>query len=98
VCLDVGHAHLEGSVGGSVETLRPDVVHVHLEHNNGTRSEHGELGTGTPPWADVVPFLRSFGGMASLEVLGREDPEGAIIRSRLFLERLLDGTAEASIG
>jgi sugar phosphate isomerase/epimerase len=98
VCLDVGHAHLEGSVQGAVEMLGPDVVHVHLDDNDGTRSEHGELGTGTVPWADVGPFLRSFAGMASLEVLGHDDPEGAIIRSRLFLERLLDGALAPTVG
>lgn len=35
--------------------------------------------------------------MVSLEVLGREDPEGAVIRSRLFLERLLDGAKAAPV-
>lgn len=91
LCVDVGHAHLEGGVTAALTALAAHTVHVHLDDNDGTRSEHGVLGTGTIEWAPLAPFLRGFPGMLSLEVLDRDDPEGGVLRSRRFLDRLLAG-------
>jgi sugar phosphate isomerase/epimerase len=52
-------------------------------------SNHGELGTGTIDWEANASFLRSFHGMLSLEVRGDDDPEGTVLKSKSFLEKLL---------
>jgi sugar phosphate isomerase/epimerase len=89
VTLDVGHAHLEGSVSEAIRILGPRIRHVHLDDNNGLRSIHGELGTGTIDWEELAPFLAGCDGLLSLEVSDPDDVEGAVLRSRDFLQTLL---------
>jgi sugar phosphate isomerase/epimerase len=85
----VGHAHLEGGVVAALKALGDQAVHVHLNDNDGRRSEHAALGAGTIDWAALSPFLRAFPGMLSLEVLNPRDPEGGALQSKQFLEALL---------
>jgi sugar phosphate isomerase/epimerase len=91
ITLDIGHANLEDSVEKAIEIFGPRIKHVHVNDNNGISSDHGELGTGTIDWKAHAPFLRSFNGMLSLEMLGFDDLEGTVLRSKSFLERLLKG-------
>lgn len=56
---------------------------------NRKSSKHGELGTGTIDWEVNRAFFTSFRGMLSLEVRNDEDTEGAILRSKSFIERLI---------
>ncbi len=91
ITLDMGHANLEGGVEKAIKILGSRIKHVHVNDNNGISSGHGELGTGTIDWKTNAPFLRSFEGMLSLELLGFDDIEGTVLRSKSFLERLLEG-------
>lgn len=90
ITLDMGHANLEGGVKKAIEIFGPRIKHVHLNDNNGTASDHGELGTGTIDWKAHAPFLRSFKRMLSLELLDFDDIGGSVLRSKSFLERLLE--------
>ena len=89
ITLDIGHANLEGGVEKAIKLFGSRVQHVHLDDNNGVSSKHGELGTGTIDWQAIVPFLKSFNGMLSIEVLGFRDLKGVVLRSKRFLENLL---------
>jgi sugar phosphate isomerase/epimerase len=89
ITLDIGHANLEGGVERAIEIFGSRIKHVHLNDNNGISSDHGELGTGTIDWKTNAPFLRAFNGMLSLELLGFDDIEGTVLRSKSFLEKLL---------
>jgi sugar phosphate isomerase/epimerase len=89
ITLDVGHANLEQGLEAAIATLGPRVCHVHLDDNDGKASKHGELGTGSIDWRANAPFLRSFRGMLSLEIRNDEDTEGAVRRSKAFIERVI---------
>ena len=89
VTLDVGHANIEGSVERAIEVFGSRIKHVHLNDNNGKSSNHSELGLGTINWKSVAPFLKSFDGMLTIELFGFDDLEGAVLRSKAFLENLL---------
>jgi sugar phosphate isomerase/epimerase len=89
ITLDIGHANLEGGVEKAIKIFGSRIKHVHLNDNNGISSDHGELGTGTIDWKANASFLKSFDGMLSLEVLGFDDIEGTVLRSKSFLEKLL---------
>ena len=89
ITLDIGHANLEGGVEKAIEIFGSRIKHVHVNDNNGISSDHGELGTGTIDWKTNAPFLKSFNGMLSLELLGFDDLEGTVLRSKSFLEKLL---------
>jgi sugar phosphate isomerase/epimerase len=89
ITLDTGHANLEGGVEEAIGVFGSRIVHVHLNDNDGKSSVHGELGSGTIDWKAITPFLKSFDGILALEILGFDDLEGAVLRSKAFLEDLL---------
>ena len=89
ITLDIGHAHLEGGVEKAIETFGPRIVHIHLNDNDGRSSLHGKLGSGTIDWQAIAPFMATFDGMLSLEIIGVDDPEGDVLSSKAFVEDLL---------
>lgn len=89
VALDTGHAFLTGGLQRAVGVLGPRICHVHLSDGNSTGSCDLELGTGEIDWASIAQFLKSFDGMLSLEVLVRDNIEAAVLRSKMFLSKLL---------
>jgi sugar phosphate isomerase/epimerase len=93
ITLDLGHANLEGGVEKAIEIFGSRIVHIHLNDNDGQSSLHGKLGSGTIDWRAIAPFLASFDGMLSLELIGLDDPEGEVLGSKTFLEDLLSQKA-----
>ena len=89
ITLDIGHANLEGGVEKAIEIFGARIAHIHLNDNDGQSSLHGKLGSGTIDWHAIAPFLASFDGMLSLELIGFDDPEGEVLSSKTFLEELL---------
>ena len=89
ITLDVGHANIEGGVEKAIEIFGSRIKHVHLNDNNGKASNHSELGLGTIDWNGIAPFLKSFDGMLTIELFRFDDLEGAVLRSKAFLENLL---------
>jgi sugar phosphate isomerase/epimerase len=89
ITLDVGHANLEGGVEQAIEIFDSRIAHIHLNDNDGESSLHGKLGSGTIDWHAIAPFLATFGGMLSLELIGFDNPEGEVLSSKAFLEDLL---------
>jgi len=89
ITLDIGHANLEGGVEKAIEIFGSHIVHIHLNDNDGRSSLHGRLGSGTIDWQAIAPFLATFDGMLSLELIGLDDPDGEVLRSKAFLEDLL---------
>ena len=92
-CLDVGHAHVEGTREGRemiseyARVLGDDVVHLHLHDNHGTGDEHLPTGEGTIDFAALAPFLGGFGGTACLEILtGEEGVRASVAHIRRLLE------------
>jgi sugar phosphate isomerase/epimerase len=57
LCLDTGHAHLEGGVGAALEAIRDLVVTTHVHDNHGERDEHLLPYEGTIDWNAALPAL-----------------------------------------
>lgn len=89
ITLDIGHAQFEGGVNHVIRLLGSRIKHIHLYDFNGTDDDQIELGTGIIDWYAISPFLKTFPGMLTLEVIVREDLEGSVLRSKAFLDRLL---------
>ncbi|MCE5336275.1 MAG: sugar phosphate isomerase/epimerase [Desulfobacteraceae bacterium] len=89
VTLDIGNANMEGSIKKVINVLGDRIGHVHLHDNKGDELLHGELGSGGIDWTSLRTFLKSFPGMLCLEVAHRSDAEGAVLRSKAFLDKLL---------
>jgi len=89
IAVDLGHAHVNGGVTKVINILRYRIEHLFLHDSNADSLIHCELGTGTIDWQSIRPFLKSFPGMLTIEVMDYSDPEGAVLRSKSFLDRLL---------
>jgi len=61
VCLDLGHAHIEGNVLSAVRAAGPRLIHVHASDNRGEKDEHLVPGKGTIPWNGVATTLGEIG-------------------------------------
>jgi sugar phosphate isomerase/epimerase len=58
VCLDVGHAHIDGGVAAALTTLSPLLRTAHLHDNHGERDEHLWPGEGTVDFDAVFAGLK----------------------------------------
>jgi sugar phosphate isomerase/epimerase len=57
LCFDTGHAHLEGGVVASLETIRDLVVTAHVHDNRGERDDHLLPYEGTIDWNGALIAL-----------------------------------------
>jgi sugar phosphate isomerase/epimerase len=94
ICLDLGHAHLEGDVAGAVETVSEHIAHVHVHDNHGRQDDHLIPFQGTIEWPEVLTTLEKVGydGSLVLEVAPPIDQKTALAQARdarVKLERLL---------
>lgn len=62
VCLDLGHAHVNGGVRQAIAALGSRIASVHVHDNHGTRDEHLWPGEGTIDWAQTAQELKALGG------------------------------------
>jgi sugar phosphate isomerase/epimerase len=60
-CLDVGHAHLYSQVTFAVwlETMKPYLVHLHVNNNDGALDIHGGLGAGVLDYQRLLEAVRT---------------------------------------
>jgi sugar phosphate isomerase/epimerase len=57
VCLDMGHAHINQSVGEAIATLGDRIVSLHVHDNHGAKDEHLWPGDGTIDWPAAAKAL-----------------------------------------
>jgi len=87
MCFDIGHANTTDQLP-EMTRLLPRMTNVHVHDNVGEKDRHMELGKGNIDFADVIPRLASYKGNYIIEVKSLD--MGSALRSRAFLERLLD--------
>lgn len=70
ICLDLGHAHVDGGVLEELRAALPRLAHLHVHDNDGSEDAHLAPGRGTIPWLRVVAHLRAAGydGSGALEL------------------------------
>jgi sugar phosphate isomerase/epimerase len=92
VCLDFGHAHLQGDVVDAIETLSGVLVATHVHDNQGRRDEHLAPFDGTIDWAGALVALQKIGyeGMMMLELASADPSAPALERARRSVRRLED--------
>lgn len=61
VCLDLGHANIEGDVRKAIRESAPRLIHVHASDNHGERDDHLVPGRGSIAWDEVFAGLREIG-------------------------------------
>ncbi|HIQ56405.1 MAG TPA: sugar phosphate isomerase/epimerase [Pyrodictium sp.] len=77
MCLDVGHAHINGyDVAKIVEKYSHHISVVHLHDNSGSKDEHLPPGAGTIDWLRVFQAIRGKDFVIVLEVKCEVNVEG----------------------
>lgn len=70
ICLDLGHAHVDGGVMNELRDAGDRLAHLHVHDNDGTEDAHLAPGRGSIPWRTVRSALATAGydGMGALEL------------------------------
>lgn len=97
ICLDFGHAHLDGDVVEAVETVSEHVIATHLHDNRGRSDDHLMPMDGTIDWAGALTAVQKIGyeGPLMFEVAARGPAKDALARlqrTREKMERWLTST------
>ena len=93
ICLDLGHAHVDGGVLAELEAAAPRLRHLHLHDNDGSQDTHLAPGLGSIPWPEVLARLAACGfqGTGALEV--RDMSRGARPAAEVLAETLAASAA-----
>ncbi len=85
VCVDLGHAHLEGGAAGRLAAAGDRLRSLHVHDNDGSGDQHAMPGAGSIEWSELDSALDAFEGWAALEV--RDTSKGGIPPEALLEER-----------
>jgi sugar phosphate isomerase/epimerase len=61
ICLDFGHAHLDGEVIDAVETVAEHLIATHVHDNRGRTDDHLLPFEGTIEWAGTLLAVQKIG-------------------------------------
>jgi sugar phosphate isomerase/epimerase len=97
ICLDFGHAHIDGDVVEAVETVSEHVIATHLHDNGGRNDDHLMPFDGTVDWASALTAVQKIGyeGPMIFEVAARgasKEMLAQLKRTREKMERWLTST------
>ncbi len=91
ICLDVGHARLQGDVVDALETVAGYLVTTHIHDNRGRSDDHLLPFEGVIDWPELVIALQKVGydGTLMFEVApGADGPAGTLRRASAARRRL----------
>ena len=94
ICLDFGHAHLDGDVLDAVETVSEHLIATHVHDNKGRADDHLLPFAGTIDWAGTLLAVQKIGyeGPFMFEVVPNGSTKATLAnarKAREHLERLL---------
>jgi sugar phosphate isomerase/epimerase len=90
ICLDFGHAHLDGDVLDAVETVSEHLVATHVHDNNGRTDDHLLPFAGTIDWAGTLLAVQKVGydGPFMFEIVPRGSTREMLVRARSARQRI----------
>jgi sugar phosphate isomerase/epimerase len=94
ICLDFGHAHMDGDLVDAIETVSGHLIATHVHDNRGRADEHLVPFDGTIDWPGVMTAVQKVGydGTLLLELATHGSPKATLVRAqqaRARMERLL---------
>jgi sugar phosphate isomerase/epimerase len=95
ICLDFGHAHLDGDVVDAIETVAEHLIATHVHDNRGRADDHLVPFEGTIDWPSALTAVQKVGydGALLFEVDAQGAPKQTLQKVRVArerIERLLD--------
>jgi sugar phosphate isomerase/epimerase len=94
VCLDFGHAHMDGDLVDAIETVSEHLATTHVHDNRGRTDDHLVPFEGTIDWPAALTAIQKVGyeGTLLLELAAHGSPRATLQRAqqaRQRMERLL---------
>jgi len=92
VCLDFGHAHMDGALLDTIETISGHLYTTHVHDNHGRSDDHLMPFEGSIDWAGALVSMQKVGyeGRYVFELAGGVDPAGVLRRAADAGRRLTD--------
>lgn len=90
ICLDFGHAHMDGDLLDAIETVSEHLIATHVHDNRGRQDDHLLPFEGTIDWAGALTAIQKVGfeGTLMLEIAGRGASRETLQRARKARERM----------
>jgi sugar phosphate isomerase/epimerase len=90
ICLDFGHAHLDGTVSDALETVSEHLIATHVHDNRGRTDDHLVPFEGTIDWPSALTGLQKVGydGTMILEIAAHGSPRETLQKARKARERM----------
>lgn len=90
ICLDLGHAHLEGDAIEATETVAEHLIAVDVHDNHGRTDDHLVPFEGTIDWPGALTAVQKVGyeGTLMLELGGRGPAKDILAKARKAREKL----------
>jgi sugar phosphate isomerase/epimerase len=90
VCLDFGHAHMDGDLLDAIETVSGHLITTHVHDNRGHADEHLLPFEGTIDWAAALTAVQKIGyeGTLLVEVPARGPARETLARARKARQRM----------
>jgi len=94
ICLDFGHAHLDGDLVDAIETVSEHFITVHVHDNRGRADDHLVPFEGTIDWPAALTAIQKVGyeGPLMFEMAAQGSAKETLVRAqkaRQRMERLL---------
>jgi sugar phosphate isomerase/epimerase len=95
ICLDFGHAHMDGDLFDAIETVSGHLVTTHVHDNRGRNDDHLVPFEGTIDWAGALTAVQKIGydGTLLFEIAAHGSPRETLQkaqRARQRFEKLLE--------
>src|SRR5438094_970982 len=90
VCLDFGHAHMDGDLLDAIETVSGHLIATHVHDNRGKADDHLVPFDGTIDWAAALTAVQKVGydGTLLFELAAHGSPKETLVRARKARERM----------
>jgi sugar phosphate isomerase/epimerase len=90
ICLDLGHAHLDGDVVDAIETVSEHLIATHVHDNRGRADDHLMPFDGTIDWPAALTAVQKVGyeGPLVLEIAGQGPTKATLARAKQTRQRM----------
>jgi sugar phosphate isomerase/epimerase len=90
ICLDFGHAHLDGDLVDAIETVSGHLLTAHVHDNRGRSDDHLVPFEGTIDWAGSLTALQKIGydGALILEIPPQGGSKNALLKAQKARRRM----------
>jgi sugar phosphate isomerase/epimerase len=90
ICLDFGHAHMDGDLVDAIETVSEHLIATHVHDNRGRTDDHLVPFDGTIDWAAALATVQKIGfdGTLLLEIAAHGSPRETLAKAQKARARM----------